>query len=212
MMTLVGYWRSSCSWRVRLALAHKGISYAHAAINLKAGEQLAPGYRAHHPMGQVPLLKIEGHPTLSQSMAIIEYLEECYPQAPLLPEDPHQKAQARALAEVINSSIQPLQNLSVLKRISMLDANPQNWARSVIGDGLDALEAMVAGRPGPFLMGPQLTVPDLFLVPQIYNARRFGCDTARWPRLTASEAAVLAQPHLRTTHPNEQHDADAQAA
>ncbi len=212
MITLVGYWRSSCSWRVRLALAHKGIAYVHKSIDLKAGEQLKTNYRAQNPMAQVPLLVLEDGTMLSQSMAIIEYLDERFPQVALWPKHDVKRAQARAYAELINVGIQPLQNLSVLKRVSLLNGNAQGWAREVISEGLDALEAMISMQPGPFIMGENITAPDLLVVPQLYNARRFGCDTTRWPRLVAAETATLQRKALLRTHPDHQSDANPEAA
>jgi maleylpyruvate isomerase len=207
MIHLLGYWRSSSSWRVRIALAHKQIPHRTTAVQLGDGEQKGPAHRTLNPLGQVPVLVLEDGQILSQSMAILEYLEETVPDPPLLPTAPVQRARVRQLAEVINSAIQPLQNLSILKQIAALGADPRAWARQVIVEGLDNLESLVRNDPGPFLLGSQPSLADVLLVPQLYNARRFDCVLDAWPRLQAAEAAAMALPAFHLTHPDHQPDA-----
>jgi maleylacetoacetate isomerase len=199
--TLFHYWRSSSSWRVRWALHDKGIRFTPVAVDLLKGEQAQPAFTARSPLGLVPLLCIDGH-DLTESAAILEYLEERFPERPLLPPptDPLGRARVRQLALVIVADTQPLQNLSVLRQIGQLgqlagspDAT-KDWAQRYITRGLDAYEALLQqpGWPrGRFSYGDHLTVADLCLVPQCYNARRQGLDPSRWPRIHAIEQEAL---------------------
>ena len=208
-MKLYGYWRSSCSWRVRIALALKGLDYTAVPVHLTrdGGEQHGPTHRQRNPMGQVPVLELVDGRHLSQSLAILDYLEEAYPTPALLPEDRWARARCRQLAETINAGVQPLQNLAVMQRLKDLGVDPTEWSRHFITTGLDALEAAVDRTTGPFLAGDAPSWADLCLVPQLYNARRVDCDTSRWPRLCAAERAALAVPAFHLTHPDHQPDA-----
>lgn len=212
-MRLYNYWRSSASWRVRIGLAHKGLAYEYVPVHLvkDGGQQNAPGYREKNPMRTVPLLEWEeGGQTLrlSQSLAILEYLEEAHPAPPLYPQDALGRARARMLAEMINSGIQPLQNLAVLQRVKgELHGDEKAWAAHWIERGLAAFQASVAPLAGTFCLGDQLSVADVCLVPQLYGARRFGVDLAPFGLLTRIEAACNALPAFQAAHPDRQPDA-----
>ena len=209
-MILYGYWRSSCSWRVRAALTLKGLDYETRPVHLTlgGGEQLTGAHRAKNPLGQVPVLELTDGRVLSQSMAILAYLEEQHPAPALLPDDAWERACARQVAEMINAGVQPLQNLAVLRHLKAdHDIAPAPWARHFITAGLDAVEAVVTALPGPFCVGERPSHADLCLVPQLYNARRFECDLTRWPRLLKAEDAAMALSALQLTHPDRQPDA-----
>jgi maleylacetoacetate isomerase len=196
---LYHYWRSSSSWRVRWALHEKGIAFTAVAVDLLKGEQAQPAYLARNPLGHVPLLTIDGH-DLTESVAILEYLEERFPERPLLPADPLGRARVRQLVQVIVADTQPLQNLSVLRHVGQEVDKPdaqKAWARHYITRGLDAYEALLSqpgspGRGGRYSHGDAVTLADLCLVPQCYNARRQGLELERWPRVHAIEQAALA--------------------
>lgn len=217
-MKLYGYWRSSSTWRVRIALAWKGIAYEYQPIHLVrgGGEQHSPSYRAINPLGEVPCLEVEvGGATrrLSQSVAIIELLEQAVPRPPLFPEDPFLTARTRQLVEIVNSGTQPLQNSGVLGRVkNELHADEQAWARHFITRGLTALETLTGETAGAYSVGDQVTAADAYLVPQLYNARRFGTDLEPFPRLLAIEARCLALPPFTSSHPDRQPDAPAPGA
>lgn len=204
---LYHYYRSSCSWRVRWALALKDIAYEAVAIDLMRGEQRDPDFRAKNPFGTVPLLCIDGL-ELAESLAIIEYLDETRGGPKLLPETPRDRARVRQLALVIAADTQPLQNTSVLVRVEKFATDPdgrRRWAADVTAVGLYAYEALVT-RPdwpkGRFSYGDALTVADLCLLPQVYNARRWGLDIARWPRISQIEAECLATEPVKKSHPD----------
>jgi maleylpyruvate isomerase len=212
-MKLYGYWRSSSTWRVRIALAHKGLAYQYDAVHLvrDGGEQHAARFRAINPMSEVPVLELdEGGVTrrLTQSLAIIEYLERTVPRPALLPDDAFLAARARQLAEMVNAGIQPLQNSAVLARVrDQLRGDEAAWARHYISRGLSALELVCQDTAGSFLVGDAPTVADVCLVPQLYNARRFAVDPAAYPTLLRVEAACLALPAFVDSHPDRQPDA-----
>lgn len=196
------YWRSSSSWRVRWALLLKRVEHEAVAVNLLASEQRAPEHLRRNPLGAVPVLQVGGL-LLAESVAIIEYLEETHPGPALLPADALGRARVRQLVQIINAGTQPLQNLSVLRKASAEPEAQRAWAQHFIRQGLSAYEALCAGAPGPYSLGEQLTMADLFLVPQCYNARRQGLDVAEWPRVAAIEAACLATAEARASSPEE---------
>ncbi|MBL8719505.1 MAG: maleylacetoacetate isomerase [Myxococcales bacterium] len=211
-LVLHHYWRSSSSWRVRWALAHKGLAWDGVAVDLLAGAQRDEVYVAERsPAGLVPCLVVDGRP-LTESVAIVELLEELAPTPSLYPAEPFARARVRQLVELVNAGTQPIQNLSVLRHVSSLvqgvDADVQRaWARHFIERGLAAVErdlGLVAreGLGGRFAVGDALTAADLYLVPQLYNARRFGVDLASFPRLLAAEAAALDTDAARASHPD----------
>ena len=215
-MKLYDYWRSSSAWRVRIALAWKGIAYERVAVNLLPGQdqQRTAAFREKNPLGQVPVLEVEGPPPLrlTQSLAILEYLEETHPRPPLLPADPAARARARALALLVVSGIQPLQNIRLLMRLKAMGADERAFAADNIAAGLAALEieaAAEAAAPGAgrFLVGDAASFADVCLVPQLYNARRWGVDLQPMPRLLAVEAACAALPAFAAAVPERQADA-----
>lgn len=216
---LHGYFRSSASWRVRIALALKGVAYETVPHSLLKGEQRDPAYLALNPQGLVPALEIDGL-LLTQSMAICEYLDETRPSPPLLPADPAGRARVRALAQAIACDLHPLQNLRVLQRVRALmgDAGAGTgdvgiaWARQTCEEGLDAFAALVGSAQGqgvpPFCIGDAPGLADIILVPQLANARRYGAEM-RWPHLLAIEARCLALVAFADSAPARQPDAYA---
>jgi maleylpyruvate isomerase len=212
---LYGYWRSTCSWRVRIALALKGIAYRTEPVHLvnDGGEQHREGYDALNPMRQVPLLIVEeaeGTLRIGQSMAIIEYLEETHPVPALLPGSPAARALVRQMAEIVNSGIQPLQNLAVLRELGRVapEADKQAWARHFIAQGLAALERLAQEHAGRYLAGDAPTLADVYLVPQLYNGRRFGLELEAYPALLGIEARCEALEAFQSAHPSRQPDAE----
>ena len=213
-MKLFGYWRSSSSWRVRIALAHKGLAYENAPVHLlkEGGEQHHHDHTARNPMNQVPVLEIveDGRTIhISQSLAILEYLEERFPSPALLPSGRVARATARQLAEMVNSGIQPLQNLSVLRRLKNdLGLDEIAWAHHVIERGLGAIESVLETSAGRFAVGDAPTFADVCLVPQLYNARRYKVALEPFPMSVRVEAACADLPAFRAAHPDRQPDAE----
>ncbi len=209
-LVLWNYWRSSASWRVRIALALKGLAYEYRAVDLVRNEQAAPAYRDKHPQALVPTLEVDGVP-LVQSLAILEWLEETFPEPALLPGDSFARARVRGFALAVACEVAPLSNLAVrrhLERELGLDEAAQNrWHHRWLEAGLSACERTVRGEPGPFCFGPTPTLADCLLVPQLYNARRYGLPLASFPRLLEAEAAMLALDPVRGTVPEAQPDA-----
>lgn len=208
---LYSYWRSSASYRVRIALALKGISYDYVAVNLAEGEQAAAAYQEQNPERLVPLFVDSDGTRLSQSLAIIEYLEATRLTPSILPREPARTAQARAFALAIAADIHPLQNLRVLKHIRHEYALDQqgvdHWARHWIEAGFAALETRAAARDTDFLFGDAPGLAECFLLPQAYNAKRFGLALARYPALAAVIEACNADPTFAAAHPANQPDA-----
>jgi maleylpyruvate isomerase len=210
-MIFYDYWRSSSAWRVRIALGLKGIPYERRVVNLAAREQDAPGFRAVNPLGQVPVL-VTDEGTLTQSQAILAYLEDRFPTPALLPREPWPRARALQLAEMVISGIQPLQNLSVLDHLQSAGvAEPRAIARHYIARGLGGLETVARETAGTFLVGGAPTVADVCLVPQMYSARRFGVDVGAFPTLLHVEEACSPLPAFRAAHAEAQPDAKSEA-
>ncbi|MGX1746048.1 MULTISPECIES: maleylacetoacetate isomerase [unclassified Brevundimonas] len=209
-MILHGYFRSTASWRVRIALGLKGLEAVQVAHHLRKGEQRAPAYLALNPQGLLPSLVTDDGAVLTQSLAIIEYLDEIAPEPALLPADPVLKAKVRAVAQAVACDIHPVQNLKVLQRLRELGLGEelvQAWASTTIEEGLDAVDRLLADQPGPFAFGDAPSLADLCIVPQLGNARRFGVEL-RWPRLLALEAACLELPAFQNAAPGQQPDAE----
>jgi maleylpyruvate isomerase len=211
-LRLYSYWRSSSAWRVRIGLNLKGLPHELVPVDLLAQEQYGEAHRARNPMAQIPVLEVTegGHTVrLAQSMAILEWLDERHPAPPLLPPDLDGRARVRMLAEHVNSGIQPLQNAVVLRTLrEKWPGYDREWAARFIADGLAALERAVQdGQAGRFCHGDAPGLADCYLVPQIYNARRFGVDVGPYPTLRAIEAAATALAPFQAAHPDRQPDA-----
>ena len=210
-MKLFGYWRSSASYRVRIALNLKGIDVEHIPVNLRAGEQREDNYAKINPQLLVPTLEREDGTRLTQSAAIIEYLEETVAGPALLPNDPLQRARIRSVMTLIGADTAPIQNLRVLKYLKGPLDLPQetvdDWARHWIATGLTSLEKMTASSSSLYLYTETPTVAECFLIPQIYNARRYDIDMSAFPRLSEVEATCLALPAFDAARPENQADA-----
>ncbi len=214
-MTLYSYWRSSAAWRVRIALALKALPHDIQPVHLlkDGGQQHQADYRRLNPQARVPTL-LDGERVLTQSLAIIEYLDECYPEPALLPPTPRERARVRAMAQLVACDIHPVNNLRVLQRLEQQfgadgEAKTQ-WMHHWMRDGFDALEQMLADNPatGDFCEGDHPSLADLCLVPQLYNARRFQLDLAPWPEIRRIEENCLALPAFSDTAPEKQPDAE----
>jgi maleylacetoacetate isomerase len=214
-MKLYTFFRSSASYRVRIALNIKGLTYEQAPIHLRrgGGEQLAPAYKAINPQALVPALEDNGK-ILTQSLAIIEYLEDTHPKPPLLPADPADRALVRSMALVIACEVHPIQNLRVLNYVKMeygqTDEQVNRWAQHWIDLGVTALEQMIVAQPkrGKFCFGATPTLADICLIPQLGNARRYGCDLSKYPTILAIEKNCLALPAFAEAAPEKQPDAE----
>ena len=204
-VVLHDYWRSSASYRVRIALAHLGIPYRKVPVDLLKGEQRSDDYRAINPQGLVPTLEIDGR-VLTQSLAIIEYLAETRPEARIIPADPADRHFVRTLSYAIAMEIHPICNTHVVAHVVELTGNPgarEAWMRHFIGQGLANVESMLAGRSGRFAFGNSPTMADFCLVPQLYNARRWGADISACKRLLAIDAECAKLPAFEAAFPRE---------
>jgi maleylpyruvate isomerase len=209
---LHGYWRSGPSYRVRIALNLKGVRYETRPTDLRTNEQWQPAYRALNAQALVPALEAEGR-VLTQSLAILEWLEKRYPHPGLLPCDPFDAATVRAMTSLIACDIHPLNNLRVLRALKH-DFNASQyhideWAQRWICDGFSALETMIAKHGRGFCFGDTPTFADCALVPQVYSAERFGTKLAAYPRITAAVELARALPPVADAHPSRQPDADS---
>jgi maleylpyruvate isomerase len=210
MIRLHGYWRSGAAYRVRIALALKGIAYEQVSHDLRAGAQSAPDYAALNPQRLVPALEADGA-VLTQSVAIIEWLEERYPMPPLLPADLTARATVRALVATIASDIHPLHNLRIGKALRAMgqdEAGVTAWNTRWFTDGFAAIEATVARHGAGFAIGSAPTIADCFTVPALYSAARFGVDVGAFPHLVAAGRHAAALPAVQAAHPDLQPDAD----
>jgi maleylpyruvate isomerase len=210
-MKLHGYFRSSASYRVRIALNLKGLRAEHLSHHLRKGEQRAPSFLAINPQGLVPALESDTGDALIQSLAIIEWLDETHPDPPLLPKDALRRAKVRAFAQAIACDTHPVQNLKVLARLRELglsDEKVTEWAAWANHEGLSACEKLIANEGGPFCFGDKPTLADLCLVPQLANARRFGVDVSVFPRLLKAENAAKAMQAFADAAPDKQPDAE----
>lgn len=206
---LYDYWRSSAAFRVRLALGWKRLTWDRVSIDLRHGAQSSADYLARNPQGLVPLL-VSGDQAISQSLAIMEYLEEVHPAPPLLPGSPAARAEVRSAAMVVACDVHPVNNLRILRYLrdplGLDQEEIDNWARHWIEAGLTALEQFSCRYGGNMLWGDTVTMADLCLLPQLYNARRVGTDFGPFPRLVAIEARLRPADFVRGAHPDEHPD------
>jgi len=211
-MQLYSFFRSGTSHRLRIALNLKGLTYEVQAVDLRTEQHLGAAYKAIQPQGLVPALEHEGQ-VLIQSPAIIEWLEERYPAPPLLPSNPEHRARVRALAAIVGCDIHPVNNRRILEAlrndIGADDAAVNRWCARWIGDGFDAIETLLAADPrrGEFCFGAAPTLADVYLIPQVESARRFKLDLARWPLISAVDAACGRVDAFRRAAPAAQPDA-----
>ncbi|CAJ1073621.1 maleylacetoacetate isomerase isoform X1 [Xyrichtys novacula] len=201
---LHGYFRSSCSWRVRIAFALKGIEYDQVTVNLiKDGGQQE--FQSVNPMQQVPAVEIDGI-TLCQSLAVIQYVDETRPGAKLLPADPKKRAQVRMISDLIASGIQPLQNLYVIQKIG---ADKVQWSQHFIDRGFKALEPILKQTAGKYCVGDEISMADICLVPQVYNAERFKVNMDQYPTIKRLNQTLLEIEAFKVSHPSNQPDTPA---
>jgi maleylacetoacetate isomerase len=203
MMLLHDYFRSSAGYRVRIALNLKGVAYERREVKLLENQQRSPEHLARNPQGLVPALEMDGV-TLTQSLAIIDWLDTRYPEPRLIPVEPEARAHALAQAMVVGMDIHPINNLRIMRwlahELAVEEAKRAEWTRHWIAEGFAALETM-AGE-GPFLGGDAPGIADLFLVPQMFNARRFDTPLEAYPKLVAADAAATALPAFVAAHPD----------
>ena len=201
------YYRSSASYRVRIALNLKGVDYEQRAVNLAAGDQKDNAFKALNPQGFVPMLEIDGH-RLTQSLAICDYLDARFEANPFVPSDPAERSHVLALALTVACDIHPLNNLRILKYLGgpmgQADEARDRWYRHWVTEGLCALEALAAPRAGAFLVGDQPSLADICLVPQLYNARRFAVPLAAYPTLRRADETASAHAAFAEAHPDRQ--------
>ena len=209
-MKLTTYFRSTAAYRVRIALNLKGIEHQLLPLNLFTGEQKSTEFLAHNPDGLIPTLQVGGD-TLTQSMAILEYLEEAYPQVPLLPKDLVERAYVRALAHTIASDIHPLNNLRVQKylvaEMRVNDDKKLQWYRHWVATGFSGLETRLTKSAGAFCNGDQLSLADVCLIPQVYNANRFDCPMESYPTINRLNQECLKLDAFANAAPSRQPDA-----
>jgi maleylpyruvate isomerase len=211
-LVLHGYWRSGAAYRVRIALNLKGLPYEQRAHDLRKGEQAAEAYVGLNPQGLVPALQFPDGSVLSQSLAIMEALEDRWPERPILPGTPVEKAIARSMADLIACDIHPLNNLRVLQALrrdfGADQAQVDAWAGRWISDGFAALEALMGRHGGAWTYGDQPGMVDCCLIPQVYSARRFHVDLSPFTRILAVDARAAEHPAFAAAHPDRQPDAD----
>lgn len=213
-MKLIGYFRSSAAFRVRIALNLKGIKVEQASRHLRKGEQSAPDYAAINPQKLVPALVLDDGTVLTQSLAIMEYLEETHPEPALLPKDPVGRARVRALSLIVSADIHPIQNLRVMgylrEKFGQTEESAFAWSRHWIETGFDAYEATLGKDPrtGTFSHGDSPTMADMCLVPQVFNAARFKVDMARYPTIQRIYDACMKHPAFDAAQPSKQPDAE----
>ncbi len=210
-LVLHNYWRSSASHRVRIGLGLKKLPYEYVVINILKRDQHADAYRSKNPMAQVPTLEVtEDDGTvraINQSLPILEYLDERWPEPPIMPEDLYLRARTRLLAEIVNSGIQPLQNLTTTNQVKAFGGDAAVWPKSFIADGLTAFERAARETAGKFCIGDAPTIADCCLIPQLASARRFGVDIARHDLLLGIEQRCMALPAFADAMPDQQPDA-----
>jgi len=212
-MKLFTFWRSSSAYRVRIALALKGVAYEPVFVHLTraGGDQQKAEFRSKNPLGQIPVLEVpteQGPVFLSQSLAIIEYLEQRFPTPPLLPPEALARARVRELAELMNSGIQPFQNLTTTSYLAEVapELDKQRWFQKFIAGGLQILEGRAEKLAGRFLVADEVSIADVLLVPQLYAARRLGLSLDAYPTLLRVEAESLKLDGFASAHPDRQAD------
>ncbi|MBW8815244.1 MAG: maleylacetoacetate isomerase [Caulobacterales bacterium] len=208
--TLHSAWRATAPYRVRIGLALKGLTYDYAAVDLIAGQQREPAYRAVNPQGLTPALDLGDGTVLTQSLAILEWLEETRPQPPILPRAAMDRAVVRAMAGIIACDIHPLNNTRVGRKLNKMGIDKDgilDWTQGWIRDGFDVLEPMVETHGGQFAFGDSPTIADCCLIPQVYSALRYEVDLGPYPHLAAVAERANAHPAFAAAHPNRQPDA-----
>lgn len=209
-LVLYSYWRSSCTWRVRIVLNIKKINYELKPINLLEGEHKKEDFLAINPMGYLPALMIDTtdqkNVILAESMAIIEFLEEEYPDIKMLPTDPIKRAIVRQICLEICSGIQPIQNLSILNKVAELGGDKTKWAKEAIVKGFTAVETILSKTRGKYCVGDNVSFADAFLIPQIYNARRFNIEMENYPNIVDIEKNLLLIEEFIQASPENQPD------
>ncbi len=209
-MQLYSYFRSSASYRVRIALALKGLAYETVPVHLVKGEHLDERFAAVNPQARVPALQLDDGDVLTQSLAIIEWLDENYPVPPLLPDDSRERARVRAVTHIIAMDVHPLGNTGprnyLLKQLNLDLETVDSWTRHWIEKGFAVIERMIS--PAPYCFGAQPTLADIFLVPQVFNARRYKVDMAKFPKISAADAACQKHPAFAAAAPAVQPDAE----
>lgn len=203
---LYDYFRSSAAYRVRIGLNLKDVAYERRTISLVDGEQQGEAYRALNPQGLVPALKVEGHPVLTQSLAILDWLDATYIDPPFLPGDKDERAHILAMTTLIACDIHPLNNLRVLKYLkgplALSEDAKDEWYRHWIAEGFKALEEIAKPHAGAYLFGDHPTLADICLVPQLYNARRFSVSTEEYPTLRRADETASGHPAFAAAHPD----------
>jgi len=209
-MKLYSYFRSSAAYRLRIALGLKGLNYDYMAVNLVKSEQIEDHYRSLNPIGLVPTLQLDSEEVLTQSVAILEWLEEQYPSPALLPTDKIARAKVRAIVNVIACDIHPICNLSVTNHLKSEFGADQDtiahWYRRWMSRGFEAIEALVASKSGAFCMGDSVSLADVCLIPQLYNANRFGIELGPYPKLAAINTHCLTLEAFQRAAPRRQPD------
>ena len=215
-MKLHSYFRSSAAYRLRIALALKGLDYDYVAVNLLKSEQKEDRYRSLNPIGLVPALQLDSHEVLTQSVAILEWLEEQYPSPALLPTDAISRARVRAFVNVIACDIHPICNLSVTHHLKTEFGADQGailgWYHQWMSRGFEALETLAASTQGTFCMGDSVSLADVCLIPQLYNANRFGIDLGPYPTLAAINTHCLTLDAFKSAAPEQQPDSPESVA
>ncbi len=210
-LVLHNYWRSSASHRVRIGLGLKQLPFDYVVVNILHKDQHSDAYRARNPMAQVPTLEITEDDgsvrAIAQSLPILEYLEERFPERPIMPKDLYLRARARGLAEIVNSGIQPHQNLTTTKAVKAFGGDEVVWPKSFIVDGLAAFERAASDTAGAFCIGDAPSIADCCLIPQLASARRFGVDITKHALLLGIEERCLAMPAFANAAPDRQPDA-----
>lgn len=206
-LTLFSFWAATAPYRVRIGLALKGLDFEIVPVDLRAGDQHGAAYRSRNPQGLAPALETGSGDLLTQSLAILEWLEDSHPEPPLLPSDALGRARVRAMASIVACDIHPLNNLRVHQALQGLGVGREAvtaWSARWVCDGFDALEPMVARHGAGYAYGDQPTLADCLLVPQVYAAARYDLDMARWPALKAVADRAAGHPAFEAAHPRNQ--------